>query len=102
LVVRDLRVYAQPIDGEVLHYRDNKGGEVDIIVSCADGRWGAFEAKLGQNQIDTAAGRLLAFRDKVDISRTGEPGALGVIVATGFAYQRKDGVHVIPIGTLGP
>ena len=102
LVVRDLRVLSQPLDGQVLHFRDNKGMEVDAIVSCDDGRWGAFEVKLGQSQVDGAADRLLDFVAKVDTRTCGPPQILGVITATGLAYRRKDGVHVVPIGTLGP
>lgn len=102
LVVRDLRVLAQPLDGQVLHYRDNKGLEVDAVVTCDDGRWGAFEVKLGHTRIDEAAERLLAFSGKVDTSVCGQPGVLAVVTGTGLAYRRNDGVHVVPIGTLGP
>lgn len=102
LVVRDLRVLAQPLDGRVFHYRDNKGLEVDAVVSCTDGRWGAFEVKLGASRIDEAAASLLAFAAKIDTSACGEPGVLAVVTGTGLAYRRRDGVHVVPIGTLGP
>ena len=100
LVIRDLRVLSQPLDGTVLHYRDNKGLEVDAIVELADGRWAAFEIKLGPAAIDQGAQSLLKFRDIVDVDRRGEPAVLGVITATGFGYVRGDGVAVIPIGTL--
>ncbi len=100
LVVRDLRVLSQPLGGSVLHYRDNKGLEVDAIVELADGRWAAFEIKLGQTAIDQAATSLSKFRDVVDIERRGEPAVLGVITATGYGYVRDDGIAVIPIGTL--
>ncbi|MCA0329261.1 MAG: DUF4143 domain-containing protein [Actinobacteria bacterium] len=102
LVVRDLRVLAEPLDGSVYHYRDNKGLEVGAIVQCDDGRWGAFEVKLGTSRTDAAAATLLAFAAKVDTTATGEPGVLAVITGQGFAYRRPDGVHVVPIGTLGP
>ena len=102
LVVRDLRVLAEPLDGSVYHYRDNKGLEVDAIVQCDDGRWGAFEVKLGTSRIDDAAATLLGFASKVDTAATGEPGVLAVVTGEGFAYRRRDGVHVVPIGTLGP
>lgn len=102
MVVRDLRVLAQPLDGQVLHYRDNKGLEVDAVVTCDDGRWGAFEVKLGHTRIDEAAENLLAFVGKIDTSACGQPGVLAVVTGTGLAYRRKDGVHVVPIGTLGP
>lgn len=102
MVVRDLRVLAQPLDGQVLHYRDNKGLEVDAVVTCDDGRWGAFEVKLGHSRIGEAAENLLAFASKIDTSVCGEPGVLAVVTGTGLAYRRKDGVHIVPIGTLGP
>jgi uncharacterized protein len=103
LVVRDLRVYAQAADGGVLHYRDSDDLEVDAIVETADGRWAAFEVKLGgEKLIDEAAASLKKFSKRVDTGRTGGPAALGVIVATGYGYLREDGIQVIPIGVLGP
>jgi predicted AAA+ superfamily ATPase len=102
LVVRDLRVLAQPIDGKVLHYRDNYGVEVDAIVQLADGRWAAFEIKLGGGLVDEGAASLLRFREAIDIQKIGEPAILGVIVGTGFGYMRDDGIAVIPVGQLGP
>lgn len=102
LVVRDLRVYAQPFEGRVSQYRDNKGLEVDAIVEAGDGRWAAFEVKLSQARIDDAAASLRQFAGKVDTAKAGEPAALAVITATGYAYVRDDGVHVIPLATLGP
>lgn len=100
LVIRDLRVLSQPLSGTVLHYRDNKGLEVDAIVELADGRWAAFEIKLGPSAIDQGAQSLLKFRDIVHVDRRGEPAVLGVITGTGYGYVRDDGVAVIPIGTL--
>lgn len=103
LVVRDLRVYTQPLGGTVDSWRDSNGHEVDAIVSVRDNKWGAFEIKLGHDAVDEAAGSLIRFAAKVDASRHGEPAFLGVIISNGsYAYRRKDGVHVIPIGCLGP
>lgn len=102
LVVRDLRVYAQASDATVLHYRDNTGLEVDAIVEVSDGQWAAFEVKLGQGQVDAAAASLLTFASRVDTAKCGAPAALGVITASGYGYRRPDGVHVIPVGALGP
>ena len=102
LVVRDLRVYAQAADAHVSHYRDDSGLEVDTIVEAGDGRWMAFEVKLGQGQIDQAAASLTRFAERVDTASSGSPALLGVIVATGYGYRREDGVAVIPIGALGP
>lgn len=102
LVVRDLRIYAQPLGGRVDSWRDEDGNEVDAIVTVGPTRWGAFEVKLDPAAVDEAAAALLRFRSKVDTSRHGEPACLGVITSTGAGGQRDDGVHVIPIGCLGP
>lgn len=102
LVARDLRVYAQAADAQVFQYRDNTGLEVDAIVEAADGRWAAFEIKLGPGMVDDGAATLRRFADRVDTRACGEPSTLGVIVGTGYGYQRDDGVAVIPIGALCP
>ena len=102
MVVRDLRIYAQANDAEVLHYRDNTGLEVDIVVQAADGRWAAFEVKLGPGLIEEGAAALLKFAERVDTSMCGVPALLGVIVGTGFGYVRPDGVATIPVGALAP
>lgn len=102
MVIRDLRIYAQAADSEVLHYRDSDGLEVDAIVEARDGRWGAFEVKLGFNRIDEAAASLHKFVKRIDTARCGPPAALGVIIGSGYGYRREDGIHVIPIGALGP
>ena len=102
MVVRDLRIYAQAIDGEVEHYQDSGGLEVDAIVT-AGGSWGAFEVKLGgDKRIEEGAATLSKFKDRIDTSKSGDPAVLAVIVGTGYGYVRKDGVQVIPIGALGP
>ena len=102
LVVRDLRVYAQASGASVLQYRDETDLEVDSIVEAADGRWIAFEVKLGGGFIDDAASNLLKFVDRVDTKKCGDPSTLGVITSTGYVLTREDGVVVIPIGALGP
>jgi uncharacterized protein len=102
LVVRDLRVYAQAADAHVLQYRDSRGLEVDAIVQTADGRWAAFEIKLGRGQVDAAAASLHKFVGQIDTARSGAPATVGVIVGTGYGYVREDGITVIPIGALGP
>ena len=102
MVIRDLRVYAQAADAEVFHYREKTGLEVDAIVQGNDGRWAAFEVKLGEGRADEAADNLLRLAQKVDPDRMGPPAALGVIVSSGYGYTREDGVSVIPIGALGP
>ena len=102
LVVRDLRVYSQPLSAEVYHYRDSDGLEVDAVVQTTDGTWAAIEVELGAGQVDAAAKSLLAFAAKIDTRVEIAPAMLAVIVATGYAYTRPDGVAVIPIGALGP
>jgi uncharacterized protein len=103
MVVRDLRIYAQPMEATIEHYRDSADLEVDAIVNCESGAWAAFEIKLGgEKAVGDAAKSLLKFAERVDTSRVGEPAALGVITATGYAYQRDDGVQVLPIGSLAP
>jgi hypothetical protein len=102
LVVRDLRIYAQAAAGEVFHYRDNTGLEVDAVVDADDGRWAAFEVKLGARMVDDAASALLRFAERIDTAVTDTPATLGVIVPSGYGYRRDDGVSVIPIVALGP
>jgi len=102
LCVRDMRVYAQPLDGEVRYYRDQTGLEVDMIVALKDGRWGAVEVKLGAGDIDSAAGGLKKLKDKVDVSRMGHPSFLMVLTGTDLGYTREDGVIVCPLGCLKP
>jgi predicted AAA+ superfamily ATPase len=102
LVVRDSRVYASPLDGTVYHYRDSDGLEVDVIIQTADGRWGAFEVKLGIAQVEEAAAKLLTFASKVDTTKSGDPSVLGVITSSGYGYTRPDGIVVVPIGSFGP
>ncbi len=102
LVVRDLRVYAQALEAQIYHYRDESGLEADAIIEMPDGRWAAFEVKLGLGEVDAAAEHLLKLKDRVDTHATGEPLVLGVITGTGYGYVRNDGVAVIPIGALCP
>jgi uncharacterized protein len=102
MVVRDLRVFADAVDGAVQHYRDSDGLEIDAVLSAGDGRWAAFEVKLGQADIDMAAANLLSFARKVDTTKVGEPATLAVVTSTGYGYTRPDGVMVISAATLGP
>lgn len=102
LVIRDLRIYAQLLRGVVDSWRDSNGNEVDAVVSLRNGKWGAFEIKLNPDDADDAAAGLLRFAANVDPSKHGEPAVLGVITSIGYAGRRPDGVHVIPITTLGP
>jgi hypothetical protein len=99
LVVRDLRVDAQPLGGRLFHYRDSLGLEADAIVELPGGQWAAFEVKLGSSPavVNGAAANLLRIRDRV---AGPPPVALGVITGAGFGFTRPDGVHQIPIGAL--
>jgi predicted AAA+ superfamily ATPase len=102
MAVRDLRIHAQAIDGEVEYYQDSGGLEVDAIVTTGDA-WGAFEIKLGgERRIEEAAAGLIKFRDRIDTSKSGDPSVLAVIVGTGYGYVREDGIQVIPVGCIGP
>jgi len=104
MVIRDLRIYSQALGGEVRHYRDNTGLEIDAVVTTADARWCACEVKLSAapHVVDAAAEQLLKFAQRVDTSRCGEPSALLVITAGGYGYRRPDGVTVVPAGAMGP
>lgn len=100
LCTRDVRVYAQSIDGDVFHYRDKNNLEADLIVRLRDGRWAGIEVKLGQKQIDEAAANLLKLKNIIDVEKMGEPSFLMVITGGQFAFKRPDGVWVVPIGCL--
>lgn len=102
LVVRDLRVHAQAADAQVFHYREKDGLEVDAVVEAADGRWAAFEIKLGERWVDDGARSLRRLARRLERSDHGQPSALAVIVPTGYGYVRPGDVGVIPIGALGP
>ena len=100
LCIRDLRVYADSLGGNVYHYRDAKGVEVDAIVQLNDGRWGAVEVKMGAGDIKAAAGNLLRFKANIDTARMQEPSFLMVLTATETAFQMENGLYVVPLGCL--
>ena len=103
LAVRDLRIYAQANDAAVFHYRDSDNLEADAIIETGDGRWIAAEVKLGSPRgIDSAATSLLRLAAKIDTARVGPPAKLVVVTASGYSYERPDGVAVASITTLGP
>ncbi len=101
LVVRDLRVLAQPLGGRLSHARTSDNYEVDAIMELRDGTWAVFEVKLGHSWVDAGAESLKKFANTVDITKAGEPAALVVVVPDGFAYRRPDGVDVVPLSALG-
>lgn len=102
MVVRDLRVYAQPLGGRLARWRDNNDHEIDIVITLGDGRWGAVEVKMNPEAVDAAAASLLRFAGKVDLTRVGEPAFLAVVTTRAPAVRRRDGVFVLPIACLGP
>ncbi len=102
MCVRDLRIYAEPLGGNVFHYRDKTGLEADAVVALADGRWGLVEVKLGSRQIDEAAAHLKKLAGKIDQDREGTPSFLMVLTGTAAAYRREDGIFVVPLSTLAP
>ncbi len=104
MVIRDLRVYAQAVDARVSHYREKEGLEVDAVVETADGRWAAFEVKLGERWVEDGARNLRKLAQRMEHSDHDRPSALAVIVPNGYGYAGYDGhdVGVIPIGALGP
>jgi hypothetical protein len=101
LVLRDIRVFSQALDARTYHYRDESGLEADIVIEFPDGRWVAVEVKLGQAHVDQAAANLIKLRERVDTASSGDPIGLVVVTATGPAYTRPDGVHVVPAASLG-
>lgn len=101
MCIRDLRVYAQTLGGAVYHYRDDSGLEVDAVVELGDGRWSAFEVKLGGTEpVEVAAANLLKLRAKVSLQRAAQLGTLNVLTAGAESYTRPDGVNVIALGHL--
>lgn len=104
MAVRDLRVYADALDGNIYHFRDAGGLECDAVLHRRDGSYGLIEIKLGgPDNIDKAADSLHALSEKIDTDKMKKPAFLMVVTAIGqFAYRRKDGVYVIPIGCLKP
>ena len=104
MCVRDLRIYAQALDGLVYHYRDSDGLECDSVVHLRNGAYGLVEVKLGGDRlIEEGAKTLHKLHKKIDTDKMKEPSFLAVLVANGdYAYQRPDGVWVIPIGSLKP
>ena len=102
LAVRDLRVYAESLGGEVFHYRDKDKLECDAVVHLKNGSYGLIEIKLGGDRlIEEGAATLKELADKIDTVKMKAPSFLMVLACVGeFAYRRKDGVYVVPISTL--
>ncbi len=104
MAVRDLKVYAGTLGGEVRHYRDNAGLECDAVIHLENGQWGAIEIKLGGDDlIEAGASSLKRLKAKLaEKSDEKAPSFLMVLTAVGSSYQREDGVYVVPINLLMP
>ena len=104
MAVRDLRTYSDVLGGEVRHYRDNAGLECDAVIHLENGSWGAVEIKLGGDDlIEAGASSLKLLKAKIEEkSNEKSPSFLMVLTAVGGAYQREDGVFVVPINLLKP
>lgn len=103
MVIRDLRVYAELIDGKVYHYRDRNGLECDAVIHLRNGRYGLVEIKLGSDRIEEGAASLNKLESIIDTDKMNSPAFKMVIVGKGpYAYRRKDGILVAPIGCVGP
>ena len=102
LCIRDLRVYADSLDGQIYHYRDKTGLECDAVVHLRNGEYGLIEIKLGGDSlIEEGARSLLALSNKIDTTKMKKPAFLMVLCGIApFAYRRKDSVYVVPIGCL--
>jgi predicted AAA+ superfamily ATPase len=102
LCERDLKIYAESFGGALYHYRDYLGREVAAVIELSDNSWCAFEIKLGANQIDAAAEGLLAIQSGIKADPKGNPPAVLCVICgmANAAYQRPDGVFVVPITAL--
>lgn len=102
MCVRDLRVYAESLGGMVYHYRDKTGLECDAVIHLRNGAYGLVEIKLGgESAIEHGAATLHSLARKIDTDKMKNPSFLMVLVGTGnYAYRRKDGVYVVPVGCL--
>ena len=105
MCVRDLRVFAEALNGKVYHYRDKSGLECDAVVHLRNGQYGLIEIKLGGDSlIKDGAATLNALESQIDITRMKSPAFKMILTATGeYAYRRpEDGIYVVPIGCLRP
>ena len=102
MAIRDLRVYAEALDGDVYHYRDNLNNECDAVIQLRDGRYALIEVKLGgQTLVEEGAATLRKVLSRIDTDKMGEPSFMAVITGTEhYAYKRSDGIYTIPLGAL--
>ena len=102
MCIRDLRVFADALNGKVYHFRDKTGLECDAVVHLRNGSYGLIEVKLGGDKlIEEGADNLKTLKNKIDITKMKAPSFLMVLIGVGdYAYRRQDGVYVVPIGCL--
>ena len=102
MCIRDLRVFADALNGKVYHFRDKTGLECDAVVHLRNGSYGLIEVKLGGDKlIEEGADNLKTLKNKIDITKMKAPSFLMVLIGVGdYAYKRQDGVYVVPIGCL--
>ena len=101
MVERDLKIYADSFNAKCYHYQDYQDKEIDSVIELENGDWCAFEIKLGANQIEKAANDLLNLKKQIEKEKGKAPSVLCVICGlTNAAYQRPDGVYVVPITAL--
>lgn len=102
LCERDLRIYAESFDASMYHYQDYNNKEIDAVIEMPNGAWAAFEIKLGANQIDAAAESLISLKDTIEAEKGGIPPKVLCVICglSNAAYQRPDGVYVVPITAL--
>lgn len=102
LVIRDLRVYAQSIDGGVYRYHDNRDNECDAVIHLRNGRYALIEIKLGgEKLISEGVTSLNSVLRNIDVEKMGKPSFMAIIVGIGrYAYRREDGIYIVPIGCL--
>ena len=102
MAVRDLRVYAEALDGQLYHYRDSNGLECDTVLHRRNGSYALLEVKLGgEDHINAGAANMIELAGNIDTDKMPAPSFMAVIIGVGqYAYQRQDGVYVIPIGCL--
>ena len=101
LCERDLKIYAESFGAALYHYQDYAGNEIDAIIELPDGSWCGIEIKLGANKIEDAAETLIHIRDEIVKDGGKAPSALIVLCGlSNAAYQRPDGVYVVPLTTL--
>lgn len=102
LCIRDLRVYAESLNGNVYHYRDKNGLECDAVIHLRNGQYGLVEIKLGGDKaISEGAEILNKLSNQIDTNLMKAPAFKMILTGLGdIAYTRKDGIHIVPIGCL--